>query len=181
MLLRRNFFVGSIFVAMLLMALLPATTSAKENFSENNNAPILETTSIDLNKLEKQEVTITDENGNEGVLGAEPVSDEGNIGTLGVKPITKGTTSWHIYWYTGAVNMSYYLKVKRTGNSAIITKMYNRSAIGIGGTIQNQKFAATSKSAKFSGNFVVVGGYASINVYLKAWIKGTKMHTSAKG
>ena len=81
---------------------------------------------FDLDKNEKQEVTYMNDSGEEVTFGIEPVIEEGdNISVLCINncttPISTGNSTFKIYTYTRAVNISSHIKVNRTSSGSRIT------------------------------------------------------------
>jgi hypothetical protein len=138
---------------------------------------------FDLTKGVAQEVSYIDANGNKVTMGAEPeeVADEtGKFLPMSTKTLPKGTSSWHIYWYTGSINMSYHIKVKRTSSYTHITSAYNLSITMIGYTESNRHFGHTNTTATYTGTAVIYGGWASISCMLKSHVSGSKLTITAR-
>lgn len=164
-------FFGFLVLVFALFTISKGEASASELERIDNT---VEKTQIDLNKIEAQEIEYTDKNGRRVVIGAVP--EEPEFETFSTKPIAKGTTNWNIYWYTGAVNMSYKIKINRTGNSAKITDAHSLSVTMVGYTESNRKFGFTSKKAEYSGTANLYKLPVSMSVRLTATISGTNLN-----
>lgn len=170
---------------LLLSLLLPSGQNAS---AANVDVPLdeeLVSTEFDLTKLEKQEVTYVNENGEKVVHGIEPIIEDtdkkGVISPLSsTKPIQSGNSTWKIYWYVGTANMSFNIDVYRSGTSARITNAYNLSIILIGYSENNRSFTWGSNKAEYTGTAVLFNAYASLPLRLTAEIKGTNLVTSAQ-
>ncbi len=95
---------------------------AEELLKETPKDPIEEATvAFDLTKNVAQEKVIYDEEGNYlGTLGVEPVNPEF---TTFDSPIASGNNRFKVYWYTGVINLSYYINIYRNGLYSRITKV----------------------------------------------------------
>lgn len=148
---------------------------------------IPESVDFDLTKNEKQEFTFVDDEGNEVTYGAEPVSEnvlpsDNNhvILPMASYPISSGKSTWHIYHYSGAINMSYYITISRSGSTAKITNAYNLSVTLIGYSENNRQFGFTSKKAEYTGSAILFNAFLSLSIRLTATVSGTTLKTSAK-
>lgn len=75
---------------------------------------------FDLQSNEVQEEVITDENGNYvGTIGIEPVPTMSTLSSS----VGYGNSTFKIYWYTAAVNLSYYINVYRSSVSPGYSKI----------------------------------------------------------
>ncbi|WP_146551788.1 MULTISPECIES: DUF5626 family protein [Rummeliibacillus] len=137
---------------------------------------------IDLSNGNTQESTYVDENGTKVTFGAEPEleDNEGVIMPLSTETLPSGTSKWHIYWYSGAVNMSYHIKVKRTSSSTKILDAYDLSVSSFGYSLSDTSFTHTSKKAEYSATATIYTGLFSLNVYLKASVSGKTLTIKAK-
>lgn len=183
--------IGSLLMAFVLLVslLFPTGSASAANVDKSLDESLTEEviTEFDLNKPKKQEVTFINENGEEVVHGIEPIrsleydNNDGVISPLSQsKPISKGSSTWKIYWYTGTANMSFYIDVYRSGDYARITNAYNLSVILIGYSENNRDFTWNSKKAEYTGTAVLFNAFASIPLRLTAEIKGTNLVTSAQ-
>ena len=159
------------------------------NVSAEMNGSILsedvpESVDFDLTKNEVQEFTFTDEDGNEVTFGVEPVElpeeNEGQISTLGTETISMGTSTWKIYHYSGAINMSYYIDIDRTSSNTSITDAYDLSVTLIEYTERNREFWFDSSKAEYTASAALFNSLVSITIWLKASVSGDTLTTSAK-
>jgi len=143
---------------------------------------IPESVDFDLSKNENQEFTFIDENGDEVTFGAEPVleENEGGYSTLATYPISSGYSTWKIYHYSGAINMSYYIKIYRSGSTSKITDAYNLSVTLIGYTERNKSFWFTPLKAEYSGSAALFNSVLSISIRLTATVSRSTLTTSAQ-
>lgn len=139
-----------------------------------------ESVNFDLNKNQKQEFTFIDENGEKVTYGAEPVITEEQITPFANHTIGMGKSTWKIYWYNGAVNMSYYIDINRTSSSTRITNAYDLSVNLIGYTESNRSFGFTSSKAEYSGTAVLFNFLGSLSIRLTATVSGNTLTTKAK-
>lgn len=142
--------------------------------------------SFDLTKGEKQEITYVNESGEEVTHGIEPIVEVDDPSLFCINncsnPIKKGTTTFNVYTYTGAVNMSYKVKVARPGNAVRIVDAYDLSVNLVGYTESNRKFEFNSRKAEYSGTITLFGVFpVQMSIYLVAEIEGTNLVTYAKG
>lgn len=181
-----------------------SVTNAKEHTKKENEKSVAistlpEEASFDLSKPEKQEVTYVNENGEEITFGIEPIQEESTTelneqNQLNVKPLANllcvdnctstlplGTSTWKIYSYSGAVNMSYRIEVYRTSSSSSIRRAYDLSVTLIGYSESNRYFGFTSKQAEYSAT-VTLAKYlpVSLTVWLKAEVSGSTLTTRVK-
>ena len=106
----------TVIVAAVLALSLSSTfgqTSKAEELPQQSVLPEQEVAfDMDLNK--PQEKKVFDDNGNYvGTMGIIPEKTEDEFDIQGTYPVPVGTTTFKIYWYTAAVNLSYRIKVKR--------------------------------------------------------------------
>lgn len=171
---------------MVALALFASLTMLGSKASAATNDPIdllpvvPESVDFDLSKSEKQEFTFINENGEEVVYGAEPVVVEDEVNLFGTQKIGMGKSTWKIYWYTGAVNMAYYIDVNRTSSSTKITKAYSLSVNLVGYTESNRQFGYTSSKAEYSGTAVLFNSIGSLSIRLTATVSGSTLTTKAK-
>lgn len=145
---------------------------------------IPESVGFDLTKLEKQEFTYIDENGDIATYGAEPVvadENEGAFSIFGTYPISNGISTWKIYHYSGAINMSYRIKINRSSSSTVITDAYDLSVTLIGYSESDRYFGFTSSNAEYSATATLAKILPfSFTIWLKASVDGDTLTTRAK-
>lgn len=148
-----------------------------------------EAINFDLSKPEKQEVTYVNEAGEEVTFGIEPIMIDEELSTLidfpcitnCSSPIDMGRSTWKIYSYSGAINMSYRIDINRTSSGASITDAYDLSVNLIGYSEDNRRFVYSSKKAEYSGTAVLAKYLpVSLSIMLIAEVNGSTLTTKAK-
>lgn len=136
---------------------------------------------FDLNKNEAQETTFINENGEQVTVGIIPVeSDEISALSTSTHPIKLGNSSFKAYWYTAAINMSYYIDINRTSTSTRITNARDLYVLGVGYSISRDYWGFSSSKASFEGTATMYGGLLSLNVYLTSTVSGSTLTIKAK-
>lgn len=145
-----------------------------EDITNINDIDSLDNTgaTFDLTSNEVQSVLIPLENGEVGTITIEPLQDA----TLRGKYTLSGNQTWKIYWSTGVINMSYYIKTSVSGNTGTIKSYYDESYSVVG-------YKVTSESFKKSGNTVTYrlglsNPLLSTSSTLKASVSGKTLTTS---
>lgn len=128
---------------------------------------------FDLSKGVNQEITHTDDEGEEVTVSLEPVDNVGldnTFTTMKGHAFPFGTSSYKVIVTRPHMGMHFYVTVnvpKSNPNNARITKAYNANYWILGGSISGTKLERSNKVAKYSGNASLMGGYAGTNVFLK--------------
>lgn len=147
---------------------------------------------FDLELLEKQETTIDLPNGEELVVGIEPVNE---VVPFADYTASVGTHAWRVYYDTGTLASEFYatIYVPKSGYSQI-TKVYGERPIRIiGGTVQKEFLDHTRPketstlpalaSYRIQTKWFSIGSsdWGSSNPTLILKVKGKKVTTEAKG
>lgn len=146
----------------------------EENITNLNDINSLDNYSatFDLTSNEVQSVLVPLQNGEVGTITIEPIQDAALRG----KYTLNGNQTWKIYWSTGVINMSYYIKTSVSGSTGTIKSYYDESYLVVG-------YKVTSESFKKSGNTVTYrlglsNGLLSTSSTLKASVSGKTLTTS---
>lgn len=164
----------SLIIALVLIGtIIPSASAASLPTPQEKTMTLFDsetTFSFDLSQNCKQEETIILPNGEVGYLGIEPVSVE----TRASYPNASG--QWHIYWYTGVINIGYYIDI----SNSKITNAYGQHHLTFVAVVTGNGLSHTSTQATGWWNYEVnVAGLASsANAYLYATMNGSTLETT---
>lgn len=136
-------------------------------------ATIDDTTEFNLNSSEVQTQVIQDADGNYGTLTIAPKLEKEARGSYGVG---HGTSRWTIYYYTGLVNMSYEITIKRTNASTTIKSYRDESYKTVGLFVDSEEFYKSGNTVYYkirTHNRFGTGMYT-----LRARVTGSTLKTS---
>ncbi|WP_017473871.1 DUF5626 family protein [Amphibacillus jilinensis] len=138
---------------------------------------------LDLESTEVQEQKFIGEDGEEWVMGLEPVileEPEMTIQKSKIIPAGRSRT-YRVYWNTAVASMEYHVTVKRSSENISAYGFTNVYGLKVNTVFseKNRKFTWSKKLAEYTGSIDIMGT-GTVGLRLTSRVSGIQLHISGK-